>query len=43
LSQAEQVLVFADDEVRFCGGSAFENAVVGGIFFDDVQGLGWET
>ncbi len=36
LPQAEQVLVFADDKVRFGGGCAFENAVVVGIFLDDV-------
>ena len=41
LSQTEQVLIFADDEVRHCGGSAFENAVVGWIFSNDVQYFGW--
>ena len=40
LPQAEQVLVLADDEVRLCGRSAFENAVVVGVFLDDVQRLG---
>jgi hypothetical protein len=41
LPQTEQVLVFADDEVRFGDCSAFENAVVGGIFLNDVQYFGW--
>ena len=40
LSQTEQVLVFADDELRFGGCSAFENAVVVGIFPNDVQRFG---
>jgi hypothetical protein len=39
--QTEQILVFADDEVRLCGGSAFEDAVVGWIFLNDVQYFGW--
>ena len=33
-------LSLADDEVRLCGGSAFEDAVVVGVFFNDMQGFG---
>jgi hypothetical protein len=40
LPQAEQILVLTDYDIRFGGCSAFENAVVGGILFNDVQGFG---
>ena len=40
LPQPEQILVFADDEIRLGGGSTFENTVVGGVFSYDVQCLG---
>ena len=36
----EQVLVLADDEVRFCRRSAFEDAVVVGVFLNDVKCFG---
>lgn len=36
--QTEQVLAFADDEVRFSGCGAFEDALVVGIFLNDVFG-----
>lgn len=39
LPEAKQVFVFTDDEVRLCGGSAFEDAVVGGILLYGVQGF----
>ena len=40
LPQTEQVLVFTYDEVGLGGRSAFEDAVVGGIFLNDVQYFG---
>jgi len=40
LPKSEQVVVFADYEVRFGGRSAFEDAVVVGVFLNDVQYFG---
>jgi hypothetical protein len=43
LPQPKQILVFADDEVRFGGGSAFEDAVVVRVLFDDMRVSAGET
>jgi len=40
-AEAKEVLIFRDFEIGVRGCGTFQNAVIVGIFLDNVQGLGW--